>query len=48
MIIDGERDRPLPERITNPTKEDKEHLEKILEKSIWSDGAFSGLSRYRR
>ena len=30
--IDGEYDRPLPERIANPTKEDQEKLNKILEK----------------
>lgn len=30
--IDGEYDRPLPERIANPTKEDKEKLQKILAK----------------
>lgn len=30
--IDGEYDRPLPERIANPTKEDREKLKKILEK----------------
>lgn len=30
--IDGEFDFPLPERKTNPTKEDKEKLRKLLEK----------------
>lgn len=30
--IDGEYDRPLPERITNPTEEEKERLAKLLEK----------------
>lgn len=30
--VDGEYDRPLPERIVNPTKEDKEKLQKILAK----------------
>nr|DAN88939.1 MAG TPA: hypothetical protein [Caudoviricetes sp.] len=30
--VDGEYDRPLPERITEPTKEEKERLERLLEK----------------
>lgn len=30
--VDGECDRPLPERIVNPTKEDKERLARLLEK----------------
>lgn len=30
--VDGEYDRPLPERIANPTKADKEKLAKLLEK----------------
>lgn len=30
--IDGEYDRPLPERISKPTKEDREKLKRILEK----------------
>ena len=30
--VDGEYDRPLPERIEKPTKEDFEKLEKILAK----------------
>lgn len=30
--VDGEYDRPLPERIINPTKEDKEKLARLLEK----------------
>ena len=30
--VDGEYDRPLPEIIAEPTKEEKERLEKLLEK----------------
>lgn len=30
--IDGEYDRPLPERIGTPTREDEEKLAKLLEK----------------
>lgn len=30
--VDGEYDRPLSERITEPTKEEKERLERLLEK----------------
>ena len=30
--IDGEYDPPLPERNSTPTKEDKERLQKLLEK----------------
>lgn len=30
--IDGEYDRPLPERIEKPTKEDREKLKRILNK----------------
>ena len=30
--IDGEYDRPLPERIEKPTKEDREKLERLLAK----------------
>lgn len=30
--IDGEYDRPLPDRIVNPTKEDKKKLAKLLKK----------------
>lgn len=30
--IDGEYDPPLPERNTNPTKEEQEKLERLLEK----------------
>lgn len=30
--IDGEYDRPLPERIEKPTKEDREKLKKLLQK----------------
>ena len=30
--IDGEYDPPLPKRIEQPTKEDKEKLKKLLEK----------------
>ena len=32
MRIDGEYDRPLPERIENPTKEDKEKLQQLMNK----------------
>ena len=28
--VDGEYDRPLPKRITNPTKEDLDKLQEIL------------------
>ena len=28
--VDGEYDRPLPERIAEPTKEEKERLEKLV------------------
>lgn len=31
-MVDGEYDRPLPERTLNPTEEDMEKLEKLLEK----------------
>ena len=30
--IDGEYDRPLPERIEKPTKEDREKLKRLLAK----------------
>ena len=30
--IDGEYDRPLPDRIVNPTKEDEEKLQAVLAK----------------
>ena len=30
--IDGEYDRPLPERIVKPTEKDKERLKKLIEK----------------
>lgn len=30
--VDGEYDRPLPERITNPTQADQDKLKKLLAK----------------
>lgn len=30
--IDGEYDRPLPDRIVNPTKEEEEKLQAVLAK----------------
>ena len=30
--IDGEYDRPLPERINKPTREDREKLKRLLDK----------------
>ena len=30
--IDGEYDRPLPERIVNPTEDDKKKLAELLKK----------------
>ena len=32
MRPDGEYDRPLPQRIENPTKEDQAKLQRIIEK----------------
>ena len=32
MRPDGEYDRPLPERIETPTKEDREKLQQLIEK----------------
>ena len=32
--IDGEYDRPLPERIVNPTEEDKKRLKKLHKKQL--------------
>ena len=32
LRIDGEYDRPLPKRIENPTKEDQEKLQQLIEK----------------
>ena len=38
MRPDGEYDRPLPKRIENPTKEDQERLQQLIEKYTKDSG----------